>query len=70
MILEEPVTQIYSQINLVRLRNIVHVLVLVHVDRHKLIADFWRMFRGVYEAKLFCADLLFKVRLLIQLNLL
>ena len=41
---------------------------MLHVNCHEFIADLWSMFSIVNQAELLCVSLLFKVRLLFQLD--
>ena len=53
MLLEEPVTEIYRQVNLIAFHYLDLTLVLLHVDGHKFVADFWSVLCGVMCAKRF-----------------
>ena len=53
MLFEEPVTEIYRQVNLITLNYLDLALVLLHVDCDKFVADFWSVLCGVMCAKRF-----------------
>ena len=51
LVLEQPVTEVDGQVDLVGLADFHQVAVLVHVDRHKVVADFGCVLCGVGKAK-------------------
>ena len=53
MLFEEPVTEIYRQVNLITLHYFDLAFVLFHVDCHKFVADFWSVLSRVMCAKRF-----------------
>ena len=52
LILKEPVAHIDSQIDLFTFDDFEFAFVLLHVDRHKFVADLWRVLSSVYQAEL------------------
>ena len=52
LVLKEPVAHIDGQIDLLAFDDFEFALVLLHVDRHKFVADLWRVLGRVDEAEL------------------
>ena len=68
MALEEPVAKIDRQIDLVVFRDFENRLFVLHVHRHQLVADLWRVLCVVDEAELLVGDLLLQVRPRLELD--
>jgi hypothetical protein len=49
--LEQPVAKVDGKIDLVVLRDIEDVFLVLHVHRHELVANFWRVFGVVNRAE-------------------
>lgn len=59
--LEQPVAQVNGEINLIVLRDVEDVLLVLHVHRHELVADFWRMLCIVNRAEKLPLNVLLKL---------
>jgi hypothetical protein len=49
--------------------DLVYVFILVDVNGHKFIADFWSMFRGIGEAKIFSLHSILEFWFLLQVDI-
>ena len=52
MVLEQPVAEVDCKVDLVGLADFYEVATLVHVDRHKVIADFGSVLCGMDETEI------------------
>lgn len=69
LILEQPVAEVDGQIYLVGLTDLHQMPVLIHVDRHKVVADFGSVLSRVCKAEFVILRSLRELRLLLQQNL-
>lgn len=54
--LEQPVTQIDGEVNLIRPLDLIEMLVLVNIDGHELVANLRSMLGCVDKAELLCVN--------------
>ena len=46
--LEQPVAQVDGEVDLVMLRDVEDILLVLHIHRHELVANFWGVLRIIH----------------------